>query len=188
MNRAASGRRDGFSHRAGSGGHAPESLFHQQGKAAILAWVSSRYPHVVAAAEVPLPQRSRVADVMLTWPDGAQVAVEIQYAQLGIEEWTQRNQAYLTAGVTPVWLFGHHGAQMRTSATTEGATLVKLSTLHQHMLGQGAQPLWINPIDATLGTPWARVAHPDGGAEGALINSFQVHCPLGTTAARFAVT
>src|SRR5664280_2382174 len=32
-------KRDGFSHMPGSGGHAPESLFHQQSKALIASWV-----------------------------------------------------------------------------------------------------------------------------------------------------
>lgn len=56
------------------------------------------------------------------------------------------------------------------------------------MLNQGSQPLWINPIDASLGTPWVRVAHPHVGSERAQINCFQVHCPTDTTAARLAVT
>ena len=98
---------------------------------------------------------------MLTWPDGARVAVEIQYAQLGVEEWCQRNADYLASDVTPVWLFGHHGAQMRTCSLSGGQVLVRLSTLHQHLLNQGVEPLWMNPIDATLGTPWISVDHPD---------------------------
>src|SRR4051812_39769885 len=37
------GKRDGFTHYRGAGGHARESLFHQQAKATIERWVASRY-------------------------------------------------------------------------------------------------------------------------------------------------
>lgn len=152
-----SGRRDGFSHRRGAGRHSPESIFHQQGKALVQSWIMERYPHVTAVMEEATSDRSRRADVMLTWPDGSRAAVEIQYAPLAVDAWLNRHQSYLDQGITPIWLLGHHGAHMKpASATAEDETPgdATLSLLHQQMTRREVSVLWINPIDQTIATPW----------------------------------
>lgn len=155
-----SGRRDGFSHRKGAGKHAPEGLFHQQGKALIQSWVNSAYPDAVVALELATETRERIADVMIDWPTGERIAVEIQYAALTVEAWLARHQSYLDQGITPIWLLGHHGAHMKAARaphTTDWDTAagqVQLTLLQQKMIEYDATVLWINPIDRTVATPW----------------------------------
>lgn len=165
-----SGRRDGFSHRSGAGKHSPEGLFHQQGKALIQSWVSRAYPDVEVALEVATATRERIADVMVTWPTGQRMAVEIQYAPLTVEAWLTRHQSYLSQGIMPVWVLGHHGAHMKTARAPvypdwkTSAGQAQLSRLQQKMTEHDAMVLWINPVDRTIATPWTveRVAgQPD---------------------------
>lgn len=55
-------KRDGFVHRGpvDPATHNPESVLHQQGKAAILAWVRRAYPDVVIEVTVTVAGRSRM--------------------------------------------------------------------------------------------------------------------------------
>lgn len=182
-----SGRRDGFSHHQGAGKHGLEGLFHQQGKALIQNWVAARYPDAQVHLEVATETGERIADVMVTWPTGQQMAVEIQYAPLTVEAWLERQQSYLRQGITPVWLLGHHGAHMKTARTPTYpswdavAGQVQLSLLHQKMTEHNATVIWINPVDRTVGTPWA-LERIDGTPA-----PYKLFCRSTTTRAFFAV-
>lgn len=155
-----SGRRDGFSHFRGAGKHGIEGLFHQQGKALIQAWIAERYPYLDARVEEPIAARERVADVMVTWPTGHRVAVEIQYAALTVEEWLERHNSYLRNDIVPIWLLGHHGVHMKAAkgstdpTSDQVAGQVQLAVLHQKMIEHRAAVLWLNPVDRTVATPW----------------------------------
>lgn len=150
VSRQRSGRRDGFSHLRGAGGHAPESRYHQQAKALIELWVKRRYPQLDVQLEQATAGRERVADVMVTShePHG-RLAFEIQYSTLDPEEWEARHASYQAQGIRDVWLFGHHGAHLRVSPT---AQTVKLSVLHRTVLRAGLPLLWINPVLGKIGT------------------------------------
>lgn len=108
------GRRDGFTHYSGAGGHSAESLFHEQGKALLARWASEHLPDAHVVAEQATADRTRRADVMVSRPDGNQVALEVQYAGLTVHEWEQRHGDYTRQGIRDVWLFGH---LPRTSST-----------------------------------------------------------------------
>lgn len=151
--------RDGFAHYAGAGRHTPESLFHQQAKALIVRWVTKRYPTARAVAEQTTESGERRADVMVTGPDGRQVAIEVQYAPLPVAEWQERTESYRNQGITPVWLLGHVPPHLRASRTGSDLTgdpdgLVSLGALHQAMAERGHSILWINPVAATIRTTW----------------------------------
>ncbi|MFC7597570.1 competence protein CoiA family protein [Terrabacter sp. GCM10028922] len=153
-------RRDGFSHRRGAGGHARESLFHQQAKALIGRWVSARYRgEVTARLEQATESGERRADVMLTWPSGQQLAVEIQYAALTPTQWRARHESYLSQGLSCMWLLGHLPPNLReargVTATSVGSGgAVALSALHQAMIAAQVPLMWINPIEESVGTVW----------------------------------
>lgn len=155
-----SNKRDGFSHMAGAGGHSKEGLFHQQAKALIARWVTDRFgSEVTAVPEQATASRDRRADVMLTWADGRQVAVEIQYAALTPTAWRERHQSYVDQGITCVWLLGHQPPHLReargVSATSPGSGgCVSLGPLHEAMVQEGVPLLWINPIEESIGTVW----------------------------------
>lgn len=58
-----------------------ESEAHQQGKAALVAWVTDTLgpQGVTAVAEKSTSDRKRIADVMVTWPDGRQAPSMTEY-------------------------------------------------------------------------------------------------------------
>lgn len=148
-------RRDGFSHYAGAGGHSAESEAHQQGKAALVAWVQATLgpSGVTAVAERSTSDRQRIADVMVTWPDGRQVALEVQYAALTVEAWQRRHDSYREQGVVDVWLLGHDSKHLKAARRhaweKEGAAegMVALADLHRAMVAAGVPLLWINPVE-----------------------------------------
>ncbi|MDT0213932.1 competence protein CoiA family protein [Rothia sp. ARF10] len=159
---ARSNKRDGFSHMAGAGGHSKEGLFHQQAKALIARLVADRFgSEVTAVLEQATASRERRADVMLTWTNDRQVAVEIQYAALTPTAWRERHQSYVDQGIACVWLLGHLPPHLRARgvrATSPGSGgsggCVSLGPLHQAMVEEGVPLFWINPIEESIGTVW----------------------------------
>lgn len=152
---ARSNRRDGFSHMAGAGGHSKESLFHQQAKALICRWVDSSCDGVQAVSEQATPSGERRADVMLTWENGRQLAVEVQYAPLTPHDWRTRHESYRTQGINCVWLLGHLRPNL-TAGYFEGT--VSLGPLHAAMVAAGETLLWINPVEELIGTAWTHAS------------------------------
>lgn len=148
--------RDGFSHLPGAGQHSPESLFHHQGKAAIARWARAHLPDVTVTVEHATADRARRADVMLTWPNGAQLAVEVQYSPLTVAEWRRRHESYLAAGITPLWLFGHTRHQLHIASARRGdiGPQVRLNAVQKALLAAGTAPLWLNPITGQIATVW----------------------------------
>lgn len=159
-------RRDGFSHLPGAGGHDTESLFHLQGKARVVAWLRQRHPEFVVRMEQASDrERTRVADVMATAPDGTRYAFEVQYASLTIEEWAARDQSYRDQRIIPVWLFGHHGRQLRI----RGGDRIELTPVQREIRDRKRSVLWLNPLTAEIGVatkdvpPFGRIELGDDG-------------------------
>lgn len=150
VSRTRTGRRDGFTHMRGAGGHSRESQFHLQAKELIARWVRERYPRLEVRTEQATIGRSRIADVMISSLDPPRLlAVEIQYSALDPDEWQARHESYAAQGIQDVWLFGHHGRHLRTDAAHH---TVKLTVLHRTILAAGQPLLWINPILGRIGT------------------------------------
>ena len=151
---ARSRGRQGFKHDGSNGdGHAPESMFHIQGKSVIAAWLTRTYPGSTVAFEEGVDsQRSRVADVMITAPNGKRVAVEVQYSPLTPDEWRRRHDDYAAEGVVDIWLFGHTGKQLRTILNRAGETVVKLNPTHEAVVRAGLPLVWFNPMTESLAT------------------------------------
>lgn len=182
-------RRDGFTHMSGSGGHSPESMFHQQLKVLVEQWARDKYPDVEVRQEQWTRSRARRADVMITSADGSrQVAVEVQYSPLDPSEWQARHDSYASQGIHDVWLFRPSAPHLRASAV-DG--YVKLGLLHQTMAAAGVPLLWINPVEGLIGTVMVdgalRRCHPEGCWHGQQEDHVWLP-PSGTeTQARFAV-
>ena len=138
-------KRNGFSHLPGAGGHADESMWHTQAKLMLLHWVHTRYPECHAALEVPIGDRERVADVLVTFPGGQQVALEVQYS--AEPNWQDRHASYQRCGITDVWLLGHRSKHLILDRDGQ----VTVTTLHREILQAGLPLLWVNP-DGRIGT------------------------------------
>ncbi len=135
--------RDGFRHLVSSTAHAPESLFHIEGKAQIAKWARAKYPNVeVVEEQASNTARDRIADVMVNFANGSRVAIEIQYAALTPDAWQLRHDSYAAQGIRDVWLFGHHGTQLR-AGTRENE--VNLNPTHEALASTGSPVLWFNP-------------------------------------------
>ncbi|WP_146073355.1 hypothetical protein [Cryobacterium sp. N22] len=152
--------RDGFRHLTpGSGGHAPESLFHMQSAEMIARWLRGRYPRsTVVKEEASNARRERVADVMLTAADVARtrMAFEIQYSPITDVRWSERHRSYAKQEITDVWLFGHFGTQLRTTRDQ-----VKLNPAHEAAAKSGLA-LWVNPITEQIATVVTQADVGDG--------------------------
>lgn len=143
-------KRDGFRHLAG-GGHAPESLFHLQGKQRIADWLRVNYPaSTVNVEEQSDVNRTRIADVMITGRAGKRVAFEIQYSPITPEKWRERHFSYLGQGITDIWLWGHYGANLQEDRRHPGD--VKLTPAQLLVAELGEPLLWFNPVLGDVGT------------------------------------
>lgn len=146
--------RDGFSHHPGAGCNpTPESLFHQQGKAAVEAWVRTHRPGLRVETEVELGGGVRRPDVLITSADGRRLAIEVQYAALNVEELEERTRSYAALGVAVQWLFGHVGKQFKTHEGW-GDVYVTFNDAHKAALKAGGSMLWLNPVANLLATPY----------------------------------
>lgn len=173
-----SGRRDGFAHHAGAGGHTAESLFHMQGKIRIQEWVRATQPDALVDLEARAADGERIADILITWPTGRKIAVEIQCSAIGYDQWKQRQESYRGHSITPVWLFGHTSPHTQALWDREAAGAVEVvrarvglfnfSFLHRKIVESGAPVLWFNPVDGTIATPWVVKSAYDGDHEHAV--------------------
>jgi hypothetical protein len=106
--------------------------------------------------EGPTHGRSRIADVMVTFPGGDRVALEVQYAGLSVLDWQSRRADYARAGIRDVWLFGHTPPHLRQprrrggQSGTQGQVL--LGELHRALASAGSPVLWLNPVELAIGT------------------------------------
>lgn len=156
---ARSNRRDGFRHKAGGGGHAPESVHHRQGKAVVAEWLRRLLGDAAVSVEAASDtQRSRIADVMATFPDGRRVAFEVQYAPLSVEEWRTRHESYRAQGIVDVWLWGH--TRLRKSRSTYDPPF-RLDDVQDAVRDAGLPVHWLNPETGELATAVTVSQHSD---------------------------
>jgi hypothetical protein len=144
-------RRDGFSHKSGGGRHFPETVNHLQGKAVLAAWLRDRVPRdAVVTVEAAIDtQRTRVADVLVTFPAGERLAFEVQYAAITVEEWRARHESYRAAGVVDVWLWGH--TRMRRSRSSWDPPY-RLDDVQDEARRRGLPVHWICPHTGEIAT------------------------------------
>jgi len=106
-----------FAHKANAGSPdcifsgAPESEDHRLAKAQIMYKLGSlpRYQGADIRPEqtIRIEDRKRLADVLVTWTDGAREVHEIQLSRTTIEECEERTYDYQAAGIDSIiWWFG----------------------------------------------------------------------------------
>jgi DNA-binding MarR family transcriptional regulator len=135
------GRRNGFSHLGGAGGHAGLSTEHVQAQLMLLDWLRRTRPECTATLEWRLEDGSRVADLMVQFPDGRQVAIEVQYSAQPVSKWRQRHKSYVDRDVRDVWLLGNRPPHLIDA----GQQRVELTDMHRAVLQAGLPLLWVNP-------------------------------------------
>lgn len=86
----------------------PESPEHLLGKECVSAWLRQQpgFEGAEIELEVPIHARKRIADILVTFPQGHRLAVEIQLATITPQELEARTKDYLNDGTDVIWVLG----------------------------------------------------------------------------------
>ena len=87
----------------------PESAHHRTAKLFLLERLRKEFPEYKSATiecEVPIPEVKRVADILVTFPNGWKQAHEIQLSPITTNELEERTNDYERAGIDTVWWLG----------------------------------------------------------------------------------
>jgi len=85
-----------------------ESVRHMRGKVVLARWLREQFPRARVTLEERLPEPNRIADILVTHPDGQLQAVEFQCAPLDLDEWKLRHEAYRRANIIDTWIIGNN--------------------------------------------------------------------------------
>lgn len=147
-------RRDHFSHAQGSGinhGAAGESLNHLQAKHALAEWAArsaGRFSGTVEVSEEEwVPGIRRRPDVLVRFPDGQQIAIEVEYKAITEADYLAKCSDYAARGIVPSYVFGHTNRYFRRVG--DGVMLTPVTKRIAH---EGRAVLFINPVDRTVAT------------------------------------
>lgn len=170
-----SSRRHHFKH-VGKSPHVSdgESEFHLGAKAMLAEWARARVPDGARVREEhsvkhPGTRKQRIADVMVTWPDGKLTAFEVEYKNYAPEDWAAKQANYDDHNPAPiqcVWVFGHTKVKRPRAGSydfDDDPRNVRLPLLGQRWLAAGRPILAVNPVTREVGTllaEFSRDGHP----------------------------
>lgn len=158
----AAGRRHHFRHLVSGSGHGLEGYLHVVGKHLLAEWARAAVPGTTTVIEAGITTVNRRADALATTPDGRRYALEMQYAALDFESWKARDDDYRTAGIVPIWVFGHLAPHLVAGRGSAVPGQVRISKLHEQILAAGRGPIvFLDPNHlelAQLFTHWDAVA------------------------------
>lgn len=147
-------KRDHFAHAPGSGinhGGAGESFNHVQAKHSLAQWAlqSTRDDgtDAVITEEAWLPSIRRRPDVLVRYPDGQRLAIEVEYKHLTEDDYDAKVADYAAEGIVPSYVFGHTHRHFRRTANG-----VRLTPIAKHVARSGRPVLFINPFTQTVAT------------------------------------
>jgi competence CoiA-like predicted nuclease len=86
----------------------PESIEHLLGKETMATYLRQQpgFEYAKIELEVPIHARKRVADIIVTFPQGHKLAVEIQLASITTGELADRTKDYANDGIDVLWCLG----------------------------------------------------------------------------------
>lgn len=89
--------------------HKPESAEHLKGKEVVMELLRKEYEKVgdvLIEYEVRLPEIKRIADILVTFPSGWQIAYEVQLSPITVETMEKRTKDYNSIGIDAIWFLG----------------------------------------------------------------------------------
>lgn len=160
-------RRDHIFHLSSS--HHPgglESAYHLASKAMLAQWAESQLAGQGTAVEEGHIETGetcrRRADVLVTWPDEARTAIEVEYKAFTAKAWRTKHEELAAAGVSCAWLIGHTRFRRLTTPNLVDADTpipVTLSPLARAIAHHRLPVLVVNPSTRQVGTV---VGDPEG--------------------------
>lgn len=137
-----------------------ESEAHLAAKAMLAEWASARLPDGASVREEetvkdPATSMHRIADVMVTWPNGDKTAFEVEYKPYTPDAWRTKQTDYDSKSVPCAWLLGHtkvKPARQRSHALGDCSNLVKVPALGAAFAADGRHILVVNPVTKQVGT------------------------------------
>lgn len=134
---------------------APESEDHLAAKAMLAAWARRQAPKATVREEGTLKEPAtrfhRRADVLVTWPEGQQVALEVEYKAFVTADWGRKQDAYTAQGIVCSWAFGHRGKHV-TLRRIDSVVRVSLREPAPHVAAAGLPVLVVHPDHQLVGT------------------------------------
>lgn len=147
-------KRDHFFHVAAvehPGG--PEGASHLASKAMLAQWASREASVGAVVAEeqsiknVEL-ELNRRPDVLVTWPEGRRLALEVEYKHFPAELWAAKQTDFDREGVAATWLVGHTRVQLDPTF----ASAVRVPALGRTLAATDRHVLVVNPVTRQIGT------------------------------------
>ncbi|MBA2174481.1 hypothetical protein H0266_06120 [Halobacillus locisalis] len=118
-----------FAHFPNSDCHRGETLEHETGKWLLYKWTKHQGLH--SELEKFLPEIRQRPDVWLTI-NNKQVAIEYQCATISEKEIRKRTSAYLSSGIFPLWVLGHHHLKYSSKKTLKLTPFLSSFLYHFH--------------------------------------------------------
>ncbi|MFC6619599.1 competence protein CoiA family protein [Deinococcus radiophilus] len=100
----------------------PETMQHIEMKKALAAKLVELYGTGEVQFESRVQEAGRIADVLLTLPDGSRIAGEAQYSPIVTAALQTRTMSYLDAGIEVIWAFEDSKASRRASSWGRSAS------------------------------------------------------------------
>ena len=126
----------------------PESPMHHALKRASFSAMENLFPGSTIRYEAILRSAHRIADLLVTLPDGDRIAVECQLSKITLEELQSRTLAYERYGMDVIWIFNRK--------TVDGLYGTTFKALHDWLYERGNYIILAEPetrqIDVPLGT------------------------------------
>lgn len=136
-----------------------ESEAHLAAKAMLKGWAEdwmSRHGTTGTAVEEesvkdPATSLHRIADVMITWPNAAKTAFEVEYKPYTPDAWANKQKDYDTKGIACAWLLGHTKVKP-TAQAGDWPFTVRVPALAAAIAASGQHVLIVNPMTRQVGT------------------------------------
>lgn len=145
--------------------HEPESVWHQNAKAALAEFARTQRPNATVHLDTRFTPAGNKPDVWVRVPvsgvpasssdldRGLEVAFEAQRSRIGVTELARRNTGYAVDGITAVWLFANLAATTAVFEPDDNSKpRLRLNSAHRELAATGHPLRWLNPDERSVAT------------------------------------
>lgn len=134
--------------------HEPESVWHENAKAALAEFARAQHPDATIHLDSRFTPAGNKPDVWVREPGvGIDAAFEAQRSPIGVTELARRNSNYAEDGISSIWLFANLAATTaRVEPGDDAGSRVRLNSAHRELAGAGQPLRWLNPDERSIAT------------------------------------